>query len=127
MRLEPKRFLQRKKKKSDPASGSGGDRLLVATFSRITVRPWMGAAKEEAGHDGNSKKEQTTASRCTAGDKRQFSSQFVFADTHVRRNMLLINTLHGDTAVSTTQDKKPQITLNHHKNKQGVDNFNKVL
>ncbi|KAK3541436.1 hypothetical protein QTP86_025571, partial [Hemibagrus guttatus] len=43
-----------------------------------------------------------------------------------RRNVLLMSTLHRDTAVSATEDKKPQIILDYNKNKGGVDNLDKV-
>ncbi|KAK3542374.1 hypothetical protein QTP86_025851, partial [Hemibagrus guttatus] len=66
--------------------------------------------------------------------RAKFSFQFVFTDTHVlvsyhpkqRRNVLLMSTLHRDTSVSATEDKKPQIILDYNKNKGGVDNLDKV-
>ncbi|XP_027020195.2 M-phase phosphoprotein 8 isoform X2 [Tachysurus fulvidraco] len=67
-------------------------------------------------------------------DRDRLSSQFAFTDTHTLvsycpkkgRNVLLMSTLHQDTKVSTTEDKKPQIILDYHKNKRGVDNLDKV-
>ncbi|XP_041792004.1 piggyBac transposable element-derived protein 4-like [Chelmon rostratus] len=67
-------------------------------------------------------------------EREKFSSQFVFTDTHAlvsycpkkRRNVLLMSTLHRDTAVSSMEDKKPQIVLDYNKNKGGVDNLDKV-
>ncbi|XP_053175982.1 piggyBac transposable element-derived protein 4-like [Scomber japonicus] len=67
-------------------------------------------------------------------ERAKFSSQFVFTDTHVlvsycpkkRKNVLLMSTLHRDTAVSTAEDKKPQIILDYNRNKGGVDNLDKV-
>ncbi|XP_041791116.1 piggyBac transposable element-derived protein 4-like [Chelmon rostratus] len=67
-------------------------------------------------------------------EREKFSSQFVFTDTHAlvsycpkkRRNVLLMSTLHRDTAVSSMEEKKPQIVLDYNKNKGGVDNLDKV-
>ncbi|XP_038576656.1 piggyBac transposable element-derived protein 4-like [Micropterus salmoides] len=67
-------------------------------------------------------------------DRARYSSKFAFSETHTivsycpkkGRNVLLMSTLHRDTAVSAREDKKPQVILDYNHNKGGVDNLDKV-
>ncbi|KAE8279658.1 hypothetical protein D5F01_LYC21787 [Larimichthys crocea] len=67
-------------------------------------------------------------------DRAPLSSKFAFTDTTTvvsycpkkRRNVILMSTLHKDAAVSSGSDKKPTIILDYNKNKEGVDNLDKL-
>lgn len=65
-------------------------------------------------------------------DRDCFSSKFAFTHTlesycpKKRKYVLLMTTLHRDTAVSTREDKKPNAILDYNRNKGGVDNLDKV-
>ncbi|XP_038128076.1 piggyBac transposable element-derived protein 4-like [Cyprinodon tularosa] len=42
------------------------------------------------------------------------------------KNVLLLSTMHKDAALSSREDKKPQMVLDYNKTKGGVDNLDKV-
>lgn len=66
--------------------------------------------------------------------REALSSKFGFTDTHTlasyipkkNRNVILMSTLHKDAAVTTREDRKPQIILDYNSNKGGVDCLDKV-
>ena len=67
--------------------------------------------------------------------REALSSKFAFTDTHTlvsyvpkkNRNVILMSTLHKDTAVSTTEERKPLMIQDYNRNKGGVDCLDKVM
>ncbi|KAM4552412.1 piggyBac transposable element-derived protein 4-like [Odontesthes bonariensis] len=66
--------------------------------------------------------------------REALSSKFAFTDTHTlvsyvpkkNRNVILMSTRHKDAAVSTTEDRKPLMIQDYHKNNGGVDCLDKL-
>lgn len=66
--------------------------------------------------------------------REALSSNFAFTNTHTlvsyvpkkNKNVILMSTLHKDAAVTTREDRKPQIILDYNSNKGGVDCLDKV-
>lgn len=67
-------------------------------------------------------------------DRAPLSSKFTFSERTTvvsycpkkNKNALVMSTLHRDAAVSSREDKKPDIILDYNKYKGGVDNLDKV-
>ncbi|KAL7849900.1 hypothetical protein SRHO_G00192490 [Serrasalmus rhombeus] len=67
--------------------------------------------------------------------REALSSKFAFTDIHTlvsyvpkkNRNVILMSTLHKDTAVSTREDRKPLMIQDYSKNKGGIDCLNKLI
>ncbi|XP_030192961.1 piggyBac transposable element-derived protein 4-like [Gadus morhua] len=66
--------------------------------------------------------------------RESLSSKFAFNDTHSlvsylpkkNKNVILMSTLHKDSAVSEAEHRKPQIILDYNRNKGGVDCLDKL-
>lgn len=67
-------------------------------------------------------------------DRAPLSSKFTFTETTTtvsycprkRKYFVTMSTLHNNAAVSSREDQKPYIILDHNRNKGGVDNLGKV-
>ncbi|XP_041864774.1 piggyBac transposable element-derived protein 4-like [Melanotaenia boesemani] len=67
-------------------------------------------------------------------DRAPLSSKFAFLGRTTvvsycpkkNKNVIVMSTFHKDAAVSSREDKKPEIILDYNKNKGGVDNLDKV-
>ncbi|XP_056155945.1 piggyBac transposable element-derived protein 4-like [Lampris incognitus] len=67
-------------------------------------------------------------------DRAPLSSKFAFTETTTtvsycpkkKKNVVMMSTLYNNAAVSSGEDKKPNIILDYNSNKGGVDNLDKV-
>ncbi|KAJ8393021.1 hypothetical protein AAFF_G00069250 [Aldrovandia affinis] len=67
-------------------------------------------------------------------DRAPLSSKFAFTETTTtvsycpkkRKNVIMMSTLHKNAAVSSREDKKPDIIVDYNRNKGGVNNLDKV-